>query len=396
MTSPSQPLGEKFESLDNCEFHQWAVQTFLWLTHENPDGKGLVFESFADPSSLLTHEGPKTGYPGRDPNTPLVMLARKAKDSATVDSGNIFQAGPGEEILVDGNGQVVYYSNHLNEEFWKLVTDKELWKLDKLENITPCLNFKVNTLELKAAWRVAELDGETLIPRAKDRFYVIDTEIHPVIFTEHGVVEDSTVTKKAKMALVSLHVVGVVRDHPEFIWATFEHNENAPDCGNLDAPGDWSFYHGADNTAFNEFNGTNPREPANVCRSNPMGRGKPDNTKNITILDTRMGEETKGTVWANYRYMGAIWTTDDFIPDDNPVIDNLDADNGDFRGSMALANTAMETFKQDENCFTCHNAGAEYVTVDGKAVRVGPKHLNLSHFVVNYHAVELARAAKIP
>jgi hypothetical protein len=30
------------------------------------------------------------------------------------------------------------------------------------------------------------------------------------------------------VALVGLHVVGVTVNHPEFIWATFEHNLNSP------------------------------------------------------------------------------------------------------------------------------------------------------------------------
>ena len=60
--------------------------------------------------------------------------------------------------------------------------------------------------------------------------------IHPLTCQGGGnicmggaVVIDRTKAESVTVALIGLHVVGVVEDHPEFVWATFEHEDNAPD-----------------------------------------------------------------------------------------------------------------------------------------------------------------------
>ncbi|MEM9454976.1 MAG: hypothetical protein AAGF11_12405 [Myxococcota bacterium] len=329
-----------------------------------------MFEKFANPKSLFVPKGPPLPYPG----------------SETADIEEIFQAGSGNEILVDQNGEVVYYANHLNLQFWNFIDKSKFWDLQELEAVKPGqdLDFPVDSLEIKSSWRVAKRENEWLIPNAEERFYLVETEI-PEVDEGGNVKEDKA---QATMALVGLHVVGVVKGHHEFIWGTFEHLDNAPNCDALESKNpvtgqDWSFYDGrATKQQCNQFDPGRPMRPANVCRVQPQGGGKDKNRENIRNLNEQAHELTRNTIWANYEYVGAIWT-DGKIPLNNPFPNEL-------RGSLALANTTIETFKQDENCFSCHNASERYVTAGNKPVKIKGKHLNLSHFVVNYQASRLA------
>ena len=73
--------------------------------------------------------------------------------------------------------------------------------------------------------------------------------------------------------------------------------------------------------------------------------------------------------------------------DDIPGANGAPVNPGDAQiGSLELANTSMETFTQDTNCFACHNGGVQTVTVGDSGQIVPAKHLNLSHFIVNYQA----------
>lgn len=402
--TPSLPDGDKFSPTSNCTFHQWAYQTFLRLVSTDPDGRGgaLVFEGFANPKDLFRPGGPSGEYPGRAAGQALDLLARMAKSQTTADIDSIFQAGPGNRALFDQAGNIVYYSNHLNKEFWDFVVEHKLYdvgELNKKEIAT--LDFPVDALELKAAWRVVQIgDGKPIIPDAEKRYYVVEAEVPTVTLNAKGILqEDQKKRFKAKLALVGLHVAGVVKGHHELIWATFEHVDNAPNCAEIprQAPQGraWNFYDGkATKATANQFFDGDPTAPVNVCLTHPFGGGEDDNKKAIETLNTNVNariKELKGadSVLTNYFLGGAVWT-DGTIPVNNGAFlkDDKGKDLGTQLGSLDLANTTMETFTQNDNCFACHNGGAHEIAVGNKSTQVNAKHINLSHFVVNYQAAQ--------
>src|SRR5690606_8203612 len=121
---------------------------------DEPDAP-LNFETMANPGEVLRPGGPTEPYPGRDPGEPPRLLARVAKSSDTVDADDIFQAGPGNRILVDQAGNVVYYTGLIDQSYWDFVTDHTLYELSSLQSIGADTNFDVDNLELKLSWRVA-------------------------------------------------------------------------------------------------------------------------------------------------------------------------------------------------------------------------------------------------
>lgn len=373
---------------------------FLWLREPSSAEADapLNFETMANPGDVLKPGGPTEPYPGRDPGEPPRLLARVAKSSDTVDADDIFQAGPGNRILVDQAGNVVYYTGLIDQSYWDFVTDHTLYELSSLQSIGADTDFDVDNLELKLSWRVAaELDPngnpvKTYIPNADANFYTMVADV-PVVEVVGGKVTDDTgKMQHVQLALVGIHVVGIVEDHPEFIWATFEHKANAPDCSAVPTDANepttglpWSFYTpGSGIDVQNQFDVNQPLNVVSVCRQFPWGGGNAGNTSNIQSLNASVEPHLAGTVWANYELVGAVWTTGgNDIPGGNgaPV-----GPNDQQIGSLNLANTTMETFTQSANCFACHNGGVHTVTVGNSGQIVAAKHLNLSHFIVNYQA----------
>lgn len=195
-----------------------------------------------------------------------------------------------------------------------------------------------------------------------------------------------------------MHVVGVVENHPEFIWATFEHNDLGPDFNRASNSATSSedmllFAKGAtadiNGILYNKSTklGKDPHKvfdlfaygvPTDV-NNNPMrntAQQEPLNLKNIMGINECVHSHLDD-VWANYHYQGSIWAnTDGMSPEGQAQMlvsegYNLGkATQGSYaRGSLGNANITMETFTQTfqktnadininniANCFSCHAA----------------------------------------
>src|SRR5262249_933286 len=89
--------------------------------------------------------------------------------------------------------------------------------------------------------------------------------------------------------------------------------------------------------------------PVDVTRKNPWGTFAQDTDNNTDIVSLNLNMHTQlpsGDVRANYILTGAEWT-DGKVPDDAT----------NTRGTPLMANSTMETFKQSEDCFACHQGG---------------------------------------
>lgn len=418
LKKPSFPDGGAFDPNSNCSFHQWAYQTFLWLVSKNPESPSgaLIFEGLANPKSLFVPGGPTAPYPGSSSTQNLELLPRQKKSQVSADIEDIFQAGPGNQVLIDQAGNIVYYANHLNQQFWDFVVQDRLYDLTTLQKVqpgngapgAPNPEFPVDALELKSSWRVASYQGQTpLIPDAEQRFIVVNTQVPEVKPDKNGIWRKTGATRNAQMALVGLHVTGIVKAHHEFIWATFEHEDNAPNCSDIPSSkqksgpgGPWNFYDGkAPSSACNQYDSANPGSIVNVCLMHPNGGGVKANINAIETLNANVKKlEDKAAITQHYRLGGAVWTTGT-IPKEDPKTFSIPLNDGAFDpnasdlgatqlGSLDLANTSMETFTQNQNCFACHNGGSHTIDVGGKTARVNAKDINLSHFIVNYQARE--------
>ena len=206
-------------------------------------------------------------------------------------------------------------------------------------------------------------------------------------------------TKTKRLALTGIHIVGTVQDHPEFVWATFEHVSNTPDA-------DYFYTNASGQTAEQPFSSAadflfiakgGPQTPANVkcavggtsgtivaatvsktdstpactggivpsntVRTYPWGSNASDSSatvlKNNTLLlsinDSVRTQLASGDLRINYVQMGGIWTTTPSTGGDAPIPNQNGDQSANLRGSLKLFNATMETYTQGTNCFSCHN-----------------------------------------
>jgi hypothetical protein len=209
------------------------------------------------------------------------------------------------------------------------------------------------------------------------------------------------------VALLGMHVVGVVENHPEFVWATFEHENLAPAYDwskatpSTDAPVtstvDYPFFNKSSTASVKNITSKNgiytdvfsvykygvPVEKgmkgsANVQLYMKTSQNGSENLGNIRTINQSVKSQLKG-VWNNYFYNGSIWiNTAGYVGPQAQaaLLDSLsyklsNSQPGKLtRGSVAAYNITMETYVQvgftptsihgttvDNlvNCFSCHN-----------------------------------------
>lgn len=394
----------------NCDFHLWSWQTFLWLTQTAPDGQ-LRFEHFARPSILNVSEGSELPpFDQHAESSTLKLMPRVAKSDDPTMLGAIQQAGS-LGLLVDQDRRAVYYSQYLNRTFYEFVRKHGFQDPEKLANASPTLDFPVGAQELKAAWKIVE-DGEDT-----SGFYTREAEIALLVEKDGSVVVDPSRTEKVTVALVGLHVAGVVKGHPEFIWATFEHEDNAPTLTDEQlgkylntemskkqqrkfekspvSPKSYTFYEaGTPFIRSNQNNaGTVKLVDAHAQTLKPVtdafiqyaqGGGSKTNRSNVRALNASVASQLKDPVFGSYYEGGAIWLGQKNALKPNETQQNL------IVGSTDLSNVTMETFtqkvKSQRNCFGCHNTLQRFPEQQGTGVDPLPGlNLNVSHILVNHY-----------
>lgn len=246
------------------------------------------------------------------------------------------------------------------------------------------------TMELKTSWVIADS-----LANPQD-YFLMDAMI-PTYTASSDTLWKPSGQKKAKLALVGIHIVGSAAGHPEMIWATFEHHSNTPNAAYqyLDTKGQvktvaadkgrWLFNSNAADTPYNvnyiNYDPTTQNlvaanskigiAPSNTQRLFPFGAAmdsipnqqdtsaSASNTEIIAINNAVMGLIPGADIRKNYVFIGAVWTSGGSIPNGN-VYNPRDSISGLAIGTSLLANSTMETYFQSTSftCFTCHHGAS--------------------------------------
>ncbi len=417
-----------------CNFYQWGAQMFLWLT--SPEGDGLVLDGEAIYNVLPEDENGARTFQNAATTSALNVALRSEK---AVDSlGEVTQAGGG--TLMSQGKSLVYYGVHSNDIYADFLT---LQKNSKAEDFT---NFPITADELKAIEAYVASVGldtpvapETLAMELKtswvDAATLADASGYvtmPAVVPAYTPNADNTVwtpsgTQSLTLALVGMHVVGTVQDHPEFVWATFEHVDNAPDAAYYysnggSTPVEWPFDSSgtytflatggtpdASNvecmtttknkqtglveiTADRNSDGTpvcaGGIVPSDTVRLRPWGSiaytpadvasGKvsqevfdkvvTNNTELVSLNTDVLRQLASGDPRKNYVQTGGIWTTTPQGGGDAPIPNQNGDQTAQMRGSLDLYNATMETYSQSfaNNCFVCHQLSKDAPDSFGK------------------------------
>lgn len=392
--------------MDDCDFHQWSWETFLWATAMVPAAPGSTvsvprFLTLATISDLFN-----PNFKASQTRTNPVTLSLGTRVHGGGSGPNVENAGAIVEadgnILVAQDGYPVYASVHMNASYFNTAQQNMIYNGNYLKNKGSGENdsadsFATGAVVFKATWR--RYDGT-----APAHSYTTQANV-PVLAYANGVVtpaQDSNgnvITKKVNVALVGLHVVGRTDAHPEFVWGTFEQKENAPmvkdgafnfncpspntgNCQDMDTK-NYTFYQA--NTPFTKvnlptvpfpatgqpmvmFDSTTQKfyPPTQVVQANRTGGdNSPNGVANIDALNVAgqsfVAQQGTQAVFQNYNLIGTVWMEHDTYTRKNPNWQNLN--NNNAIGSVNLANSTAETFQQvvplgnpqKSNCFMCHN-----------------------------------------
>ncbi|MBV8975941.1 MAG: hypothetical protein JO261_11545 [Alphaproteobacteria bacterium] len=382
----------------SCDVFTFAWNQFLYWTQSAPGTTAARFMTMAPWYNALTTGAKPGAYPG----------GSTALQTAYLDLG---QAGDQDELL-DVAGNPVAYDIRFDVNMYNSIVLQNLYTQNNYNaacqpNPSVCNNQNIwmtpaganerpepGSTEVKTAWR------DYLTPQA---------------------CPSSQYFCQGRFALIGFHFVNKTFSHGEWIWASFEHVANAPDC----APGgdtpiaqqsplgtSWSFFNPSAvppgvmssktcSVTANPQCNANPNPSGdgstwvkiNVCRTDAIAAGgasaancnpaTPNNTAgNVACLNATIMPKLSG-VWKNYKLVGAVWTQGGMGP------------NQDFRiqvfqqqvqglpypapsGFVHLANTVVETWMQKGStgydpfgtnattagCFSCHHEPASATQVD--------------------------------
>jgi hypothetical protein len=212
-----------------CPFYRGGWQNFLRATQPVDDsGKPALVTS---------------AYPTIDG----VFTSKISHPANRAYLGDIKQAGL-REILIDQNGNSLYYSIQVNPGFASFIHENKLETSAAIQAYPndPALKnlfFPAGVAEFKAAWQVVEGDAAAIADQTKDyvSFTTTVPTIHAVPDPKTGmqtIVENRDQPRSVTVRLLAVHVVFTLPGHPEFIWASFEHTKGAPDAAAIDGQRD--------------------------------------------------------------------------------------------------------------------------------------------------------------
>ena len=361
---------------NDCDFQVWSWTAFVsWM--QNDETGRPRFLSLPTPDELVVDGAASAAAAA--PAQRTLRLAPRAPKPHSMESINQAFGGP----LIDQNGRAVYYAIHMDPTYF--TTTQEYYGPTNYEKASPTTTYPVGATVFKSAWRIVQ-PNEIAV-----KAYTTSATIDLLKSNGIGGIEKSGDTATATVALVGVHVVGVVQDHPEFIWATFEQVENAPDLPPLVpptsdtpvSPQNFTFYKAEttaaqsnqEATAFTVDQASQAIAPiTNVFRQFAFGNATPDRVADIDSTNKLFRQMIGGgsvkkidQVFSNYNLIGSLWMLPNTL---EPNFDNLQP-NG--VGSVDLANSVLETYAQGAgtSCFSCHTTG--------KGDNYPGKDVNLSH-----------------
>lgn len=323
-------------------------------------------------------------------------------------AGNVFDVEQGQ---ADGgvqraqNGSLLYYATMVNDVYAYFLTGVKNGAISTnqfpttMSDLNEIVNFatahgktivdaEALAVEVKTAWiETTGLASPDQYIRVKGTIPTYD-ESNQDLWTPTG-------SKTTELALIGIHVVGSTAGHPEMIWATFEHINNAPQAtydyiNTSGAPvtepqstsGTWLLCSSGSTGPFNDMhmvmsgNDIQALPPFHITASdiirwkafgaasnlspNPIsGSARRSNTEIISINNSVRGQLVSGDVRKNYIMTGATWTIGGAAPNSTNQV-----------GTSKLNNTTMETFTQGTstlaagtlNCFSCHGTNTTDVS----------------------------------
>jgi hypothetical protein len=355
------------------------------------DLRAVVWETYKESDEVFLADavdpGPWNEWPkgGSSPTVKVLGGMKSEVDpEPPLDLSDIGQASIGHPWLTAQSGILTLYERRMNEDEYNYIRQNKLYDADmqwefvktpvatstatatqpvgiSLPDGTPssAAYGPLGTIETKAAW--LELPNPADWPRYKTSKAIVRYPDQP----------QKTVT----VGLVGLHIIHKTALGQQFIWATFEHRDNAPDRAVVSskqfAP-KYTYYNPACNPATDPYQcvananpvtangGNNKKEwPIQVVRTTPLPTRANNNVVGLNqYVWAQIAAQNPDSVFLNYELVNTLWSNQNTtIPPGahTPL----------FAGQLSpnpnqepVASTVLETYVQNLTCLACHASAA--------------------------------------
>jgi hypothetical protein len=226
-------------------------------------------------------------------------------------------------------------------------------------------------IELKAAWRVITDESDYSKYKMTDAVTVVNGKCTQV-----------------KLGLVGLHIIHKTESQPQWIWATFEHVDNAPDKEQAKDPSHpFTFFNPkCEPKAISDSclikppaetscsttpvtppayslsryftDGQCPPYPIQVVRKRAIASSTADPVTSINAAAQKLiASKNKDSVFQHYELVDVLWSQSPDNPyggEESPVVPLSQSGMTPRSSAFPVANTAMETYVQGKTCTVCH------------------------------------------
>lgn len=270
--------------------------------------------------------------------------------------------------LVDQNQKNVWYEVKLNRVYYDYVVSNGFYNSKNQVGKTISFPFSANnsskdgTIKVKAAWKVMGPPGSKQ-PDDPTKFYTTDALVLDPVSGD---------CSKQSLGLVGLHIVMKTKQFPQWLWATFEHVDNAPDQATGPVQGkQYNFFSASCSPtpcATNQPPAKGSMAPTQVVRLVPVSEeAAGDNALFQKALKTLRADN----VWQNYELVDAQWGASP-----TPL--------GTPNQPKFLANATLETYLQQppppneksvplNGCINCHGKFAGQNDLDFELFHAYPR-----------------------
>ncbi|MGB5835193.1 MAG: hypothetical protein WBG92_24850 [Thiohalocapsa sp.] len=236
---------------DDADFMEFSWQHFLALNAPAVDGQisltgdnSTQWSGWSSTADLYdaAHPGPSGSrfYPAACREIPGYWKYRVLQQVGKVDDAFLEATTEGlsDDPVIDVDGNFLRYEILYSPAMYQEVVHKKLYKQSRLLDLNKAVNLscgigsykggdpanpKMGAMMLKVAWR----DASGFSPEQRAKFHTEDLLVFSPGYRQST---GKNTCELKPMAMVGVHIGHKTRKQPVWIWATFEHKDNAPDC----------------------------------------------------------------------------------------------------------------------------------------------------------------------
>lgn len=330
----------------------------------------MVFDTYMSAEDVFKNTAPGSwGSRLKDASTGLKMVNNIHKFNDEEVITEVVQATGATSWLTDQEGNLIWYEELMNQVEFEYIKNNKFY--DPQAQYDSCVSgsgiwLPNGSMELKASWRVIPEDQfETL----KHRYKIIEAMIPDSVYVQGDTtVIVSTNMVQRKLGLIGLHIIHKTPSTPQFIWATFEHVDLAPETSTcVSGEVDWLLYNP---NKCNETPNISPdpktqsiTEPSQITK-NPVALPQQDAINLNNFAHAQIKAQNPTSVFQYYRLVGAQWPSGAVADEDNNPYTPL-VDGG--KTPIVMTNVSMESYIQNFSCLSCHvDAGVSKKLPNGK------------------------------